>query len=161
MAIERMTPRDWSRVRTVRLRSLAGAPDAFGTTLAEDQARPPEAWQTRLASTEAATWLAVEGGVDVGMIVGAPYDAATRSAGLFGMWVDPEWRGRGTAEELVQTLVRWARAQGYARVVLDVGDHNEAATGLYRRCGFERTGETSGLPPPRESIREHQRALTL
>ena len=35
------------------------------------------------------------------------------------------------------------------------------AIALYTRNGFERNGEVSTLPPPREHISDHQRELKL
>ena len=75
--IEHMQPDDWRRVRAVRLRALADAPDAFGTTLCEDEALPPETWRERLGSSVAATFLACGQDADLGLVVGAPYDAPT------------------------------------------------------------------------------------
>jgi len=161
MNIEPMGPGDWERVRAVRLRALADAPDAFGTRLREDEARAPESWQERLSASSAATFLATLDGEDVGLAVGADYDGREGTAGLFSMWVAPEARGSGVGSLLVDAVVSWAREAAYARVVLDVADDNAAAIRLYERKGFERTGATGSLPAPREHIREHERALVL
>jgi GNAT superfamily N-acetyltransferase len=52
--ILRATPGDGERVRAIRLRALAGAPDAFAVTRAEDEARPEASWRDRLATEPAA-----------------------------------------------------------------------------------------------------------
>ncbi|MHC5010036.1 MAG: GNAT family N-acetyltransferase [Planctomycetota bacterium] len=159
--IDRMTPEDWERVRAIRLRSLADAPDAFGTTLAEDEVRPLAEWRTRLENPEAATFLATADGEDVGLVTGVAYDGRPGAAGLFGMWVAPESRGHGIGGALVDAVVTWARAAGFDRILLDVGDDNGPATGLYRSRGFERTGRTGTLSPSRAHVLEHERALLL
>jgi ribosomal protein S18 acetylase RimI-like enzyme len=156
-----MGPAQWERVRAIRLRALADAPDAFATTHADAAARPPEHWRERLADDASRTFLASVAGEDVGLVVGSVYREAPGSAGLFGMWVVPEGRGRGIARALVATVVAWARAAGYRRLLLDVADENLPAVRLYERCGFRATGVTGSLPPPREHVREHQRALDL
>lgn len=161
MQIERMGRGDWERVRTLRLRALRDAPDAFARTHAEEAAQPPAFWRDRLASPVAATFLAVTSDADVGVAVGAPFPERDGAAGLFAMWVAPEARGRGVGDELVDAVIDWARQAGYTRVVLDVGDTNVAAIRLYRRKGFERTGRTGTLPEPRAHILEHERALEL
>jgi len=159
--IERMAPEGWERVRATRLRALADAPDAFATTLAQDQARPPESWRTSLEDSGVATFLAVRDGEDVGLVVGAPWRGRDGVAGLFAMWVTPDARGSGAADALVRAVVAWARGEGFRRLVLEVADENPAAVCLYERHGFLPTGATGTLPPPRTHVREHERALEL
>lgn len=159
--IERMTPAGWERVRAIRLRALADAPDAFGTLLAEDTARRITEWRTRLERADTATFLAVVDGIDCGLATGSPWEGAAGDAGLYSMWVAPEQRGRGLGGAIVDTVVAWARAEGHARILLDVGDGNAAAIALYASRGFEPTGTTSTLPPPRDHLLEHERALVL
>ena len=159
--IQHLDPEDWERVRAIRHRALADSPDAFGTTLREDEARPAASWQQRLTDPEAATFLAVVDGHDVGMVVGAPYRTPGGSAGLFGMWVEPAHRGTGIAAALVKAHLAWAREHGYRQVLLDVADTNAAAVRFYARMGFRPNGVVGSLPPPREHIREHQRVLEL
>ena len=161
--IQRSTPDDWQRVRAIRLRALADAPDAFGTTLAEDEARPLAEWRERLTRGGSATFVAtqVEGGADVGLVTGAAYDGRAGDAGLFGMWVAAPFRGRGVASALVDAVIAWARASGYHRLLLDVGDDNLAAIRLYEAKGFVPTGARGSLPPPRDHVPEHERVLFL
>ncbi len=161
MGIERMDPEGWERVRAVRLRALHDAPDAFARTFSEEEMHPPEFWRERLASPDAATFLATIGNADVGIVAGAPFLERDGAAGLFGMWVAPAARGRGVGNRLVDAVVDWARAAGYARVVLDVGNTNVRAIRLYERKGFKPTGRTSTLPDPRSHVREHERELEL
>ena len=58
------------------------------------------------------------------------------------MWVDPHARGSGTADALVAEVVRWAVAQGCEELQLRVTEGNERAERMYRRNGFERTGQS-------------------
>lgn len=156
-----MDAEGWARVRAVRLRALTEAPDAFGTTLAEDECRSREEWRARLEDPDAATFLASSEGHDLGLATGSRYHGRTGAAGLFGMWVDPAHRGRGIGDALVDAVVAWARASGYERVLLDVANENPSAIRLYARKGFHPTGLTGSLPPPREHVLEHERALEL
>lgn len=157
--VERARPDAWERVRAVRLCALADAPDAFGSTLEGDRALAPEVWRERL--TAGAAFVATSGGEDVGLAFGAEYRGREGTAGLFGMWVAPGARGSGAGDRLVAAVVSWAGEEGFARVVLHVGDENAAAIRLYERNGFRPTGARGTLPPPRTHIREHERALDL
>ena len=161
MIIRPMAETDWWRVRAIRLRALADTPDAFGTTLAEDQARPDTEWRARLAASDRVTFVAELESKDVGLVVCAPFDGLDRTAGLFAMWTAPEARQMGVGSALVQAVIQWARTQGHERVALDVADNNTAAIALYQKHGFRPTGEVSTLPPPRTHVAEHRRQLSL
>lgn len=159
MKIQRLTVEEGARFRTIRLRALRDAPNAFATTTEESAGRPLEIWSKQLSGP--ATFVAVVGDSDVGLVRGAPDQRAKDTAWLISMWVAPEARGKGVGEALIDTLAEWARPKGFVRLLLDVGDDNAPAIALYTRKGFEPSGEVSTLPPPRENIREHQRVLRL
>lgn len=159
MQIDRLGAHEGERLRAVRLAALGDAPDAFGGTLAEAAARPPEQWRQQIV--ELTTFVAVLDGRDVGMVRAAPHPSEPDTGELLSLWVAPVARGRGVGEALIDAVVAWARAGRLGRVVLEVGDHNAAAIALYARKGFTPTGLTGSLPPPRTHVREHQRALEL
>ena len=159
MEIRRLEAHEGLRLRAIRLRSLADAPDAFGSTHDEVKARPLDSWAAQLR--EIPTFAAVADGEDVGIVRGARDDSRADAAWLISMWVDPEVRGQGVGEALIDAVVGWARASGARRLLLDVGDHNRPAIALYARMGFEPNGTTGSLPAPRSHIREHQRELML
>jgi ribosomal protein S18 acetylase RimI-like enzyme len=159
MQISRLTRADVTRLRPLRLRALRDSPSAFSTTYEAALAWPDEAWARQLA--ELVTFVAVEAERDVGMVRCAPHEDLPAAAALLSMWVAPEARGRGAGSALVDAVVGWAREGGFHRVVLDVVDDNAAAISLYARHGFEPTGVTAALPPPRAHVREHQRARAL
>jgi ribosomal-protein-alanine N-acetyltransferase len=54
--------------------------------------------------------------------------------------VRSEFRVQGIATRLLQTVLAQARGQGVSLAVLEVRAGNEAAQGLYERCGFAVTG---------------------
>ena len=159
MKIERLAVDEGLRLRTIRLRALADAPDAFGSTYAEVAARPLESWPKPLQ--EIAAFVAVKDGEDVGLVRCASDDQHPDTAWLMSMWVAPEARGQGVGEALIEAVIEYARSNGAIRLLLDVGDDNEPAIALYARKGFKPTGETGSLPAPRHHIREHQRELRL
>jgi GNAT superfamily N-acetyltransferase len=159
LEIQRLTPEEGERLRAMRLRSLRDAPDAFSSTYDDNAARPPETWSAQLGDLP--TFIAVIDGVDVGIARGDRDHICGTWAWLVSMWVDPGARGRGVGEALIDVVVEWARDQGMTQLLLDVADDNGPAIALYARKGFEPTGQTGTLPPPREHIHEHQRSLRL
>ena len=64
------------------------------------------------------------------------------------MYVRPEFRGLKLGEKLTQSLIEWARAQGYRKMVLDTYYKLEAAQALYAKAGFSLCAPTFELPAP-------------
>lgn len=54
------------------------------------------------------------------------------------MYVAPEMRGRGIGRRLLVELEDAARRFGYAGIVLETGDRQPEALGLYASAGYER-----------------------
>jgi hypothetical protein len=63
LEIQRLKSFEGERWRSIRLAALRDAPDAFGTTLAEATAFPPEIWSRQVVKFS--TFIAVLDGVDV------------------------------------------------------------------------------------------------
>ncbi|MFB9233999.1 GNAT family N-acetyltransferase [Plantactinospora siamensis] len=141
-----LTEDDWPIWRELRLAALADAPYAFSSPLADWQGAPAERWRSRLALPGAYNMVAVLDGVPVGMATGVPGDRAD-VVELISMWVSPAARGRGVGDRLMVELLRWAAERDAREVRLAVMPDNPAAIGLYRRHGFEPTGEL-GDPLP-------------
>ena len=80
-----------------------------------------------------------------GRVVGA-CDISPRQAvgfthvGVLGMFVLPEWRGRGIGSRLLAACLTAARRAGLERIELEVYADNEAAIRLYEAHGFVREG---------------------
>lgn len=159
--LHRASAADHALVREVRLRALREDPDAFGSTLAREKDRTPEAWAAFAGRAHAATFLALLDGRPVGIVAGSPYRPPSTKIGLFGMWVAPEVRERGVGGRLADAVIAWARDAGHARLYLDVGDANEGAIRLYASRGFVPTGLTGSVDLERAHITEHERALDL
>lgn len=52
------------------------------------------------------------------------------------MWVDPERRGLGCGKTILAELQRWAQDRAVERLVLETGNLQVDAIGLYRSFGF-------------------------
>ena len=152
MEIRRLVEDDWDRLRHVRLRALADAPYAFGSTLDRERDRTEEEWREwadRGRHGRGASFAAV--GHDsrfVGLVAGFEDDEEGEpgSVHLVAMWVDPAHRRGGLGAALVAAVVDWARDRGAPEVHLWVTDGNRAARALYLREGFVPTGIRQPLP---------------
>jgi GNAT superfamily N-acetyltransferase len=171
--IRRLTAREWPAYRALRLRSLADAPHAFGSSLQAEEAWAHELWMARLTAASAsgrdcplvaeATESIESTDADDAMLglVWAKCDAADAGiVNLFQMWVAPEARGRGAASALVDEAITWARSIGARLVQLGVVVDNQAAIQLYLRKGFCNVGEPEPIRPG-SALLEQTMHLTL
>jgi GNAT superfamily N-acetyltransferase len=99
------------RLRRIRLRALADAPDAFGSTYADVAVRPLETWAKQLH--EIATFVAVKDGEDVGLVRCASDEQDHDTAWLISMWVAPESRGQGVGSALIDAVIEFTRTSGF------------------------------------------------
>jgi ribosomal protein S18 acetylase RimI-like enzyme len=159
MRFEQLTQHEGPRLRSIRLRALQDAPDAFGTTLEQACANSDEVWAKQVV--ELPTFVAVENGRDVAMVRCARDQHSAETGWLLSMWVAPEFRRARVGAMLVDLVVARARANGISRLVLDVADLNAPAIALYDAKGFMPNGKSGSMPAPRQYIREHQRELRL
>lgn len=153
----------WEQVRALRLAALEDAPDAFGSTLAEEQDQPEEWWRARLGRDDVWSFVATLDGAPAGLaIVGRRAGAAPPGIlGLFAVWVAPAARGCGVGDALMVAAVSHARSVGAVRLMLDVGIRNGRAAALYERHGFVPTGRTFACDPPRDHLVERELARDL
>ena len=138
---------EWGRVRDLRLRSLSDAPDAFGSTLEREREHGEAEWIEWVEGWEDATnvlYVAEDGDTWIGMAVGSRAGDEA-DANLYGMWVDPSWRGRGIGARLVDQVLGWAGSWGARSVILAVTETNEGAAAFYEHLGFADTGERHRL----------------
>ena len=63
-----------------------------------------------------------------------------RTTQIQGVWVDPEFRGRGLAAAAMAAVTRDALRRVAPTVSLYVNDYNEPARRVYARCGFVSAG---------------------
>jgi ribosomal protein S18 acetylase RimI-like enzyme len=139
--IRRVGVADLEQVRAIRIRALLDAPAAFGSTYEREASLTPEAWATRLARTSNAHFVASDG-APVGMVAIVRDVNDDDLAWLVGMWVDPDARGTGIADELIATALDWAETEQFTGVRLHVTEGNGPAERLYVRHGFYPTGES-------------------
>lgn len=135
MTIRPTSAADWRALKAIRLAALREDPTAFGVTHAAAAAYSDEQWQTRAAGTDRAEYvLAFDGAQAVGIVAGVV--SAKEQYNLIAMWVQPDYRGRGVAGQLIDAIKARAQAKGHRRIVLDVAPENTSAANLYLRQGF-------------------------
>ena len=84
-------------------------------------------------------WLALRNETLIGTIALREVDINT--AELKRMFVSPELHGTGVGQNLLDTLLAFARARGYKKIVLDTDKLMTRAHRFYEKNGFHRTRE--------------------
>lgn len=149
VVIRRIRADDGAAYRAIRLRGLAGAPLAFGTTLEEAEARPLPWWDERVAACaegDAFALFVAETSDGLCGLIGGMQSSTPAHVDVISMWVDLEERRLGIAWRLLDAVATWAAEQRAAVLDLWVTDGNTAAIALYERYGFTFTGEATPHP---------------
>jgi ribosomal protein S18 acetylase RimI-like enzyme len=143
--IRRIAASEAQALREIRLRALADAPLAFGSTHGRESAYAPETWAAWARDAaggagEAIFFAIGENGAPVGLASGVIAPAERGLAHLYAMWVAPEGRGAGAGAGLVEAVAGWAAQNGATRLRTSVTLGNDPAARLYERTGFRDTG---------------------
>ena len=126
-------------LREVRLQALSNEPDAFGSTHEREVARTSADWQGWMAPGVA--FILEEAAIARGMVAGVRDESEPAVVHLMAMWVHPNIRGSGGADELVAAVIAWTRSVGAKLVRLKVIQGNDRARGFYEHMGFRATGQ--------------------
>ena len=101
--------------------------------------------KTAMANGSFRAWLASDGNrvVAGGAVIispwpAHPYDLECRRATILNVFTDPEYRRRGIARKLLQTIIAWCQREGFARVTLHASPEGRH---LYESLGFEPSNE--------------------
>ena len=149
--------------RQLRFDALSDSPDAFRSTLEEEQDQSDEWWidvvDTTVEHLRGGLWIAQIDSVSVGMLF-ARIDTDHTVVEVGAMWVRPSVRGEGVGSELLGAALDWARSRGVLHAELWVTESNIAAVSLYERYGFEPTTDRQPLRPGSAlTVRKMQAAI--
>lgn len=136
------------RLRQLRLASLAGDPQAFGSTYAREAAQPMAWWERWAEQSERGTSqrtfvLEADDGRWLGLALVRLDEQSSGSAVLNAMWVAPAARGRRLAALLCEACAGWAAERRCLELTLTVVVDNGAARRAYELAGFAVCGETT------------------
>ncbi|AYZ63269.1 GNAT family N-acetyltransferase [Burkholderia multivorans] len=135
---------DAALFQSLRLRAVETSPTSFLPTRDEEAGVSVAEFATRITPTPArAVFGAFEGDTLVG-ITGVRRDARAKvahKATIWGVFVDPAYRGRGIAQSLLEgATAHAAQAWQCRQLLLCVNEINGAAERLYASQGFVRFG---------------------
>jgi RimJ/RimL family protein N-acetyltransferase len=142
--IRAATLADAEGYRELRLAALKNHPTSFGQNYEEILARPREYWVEKLSQSqgEVALYFAEHDSQLIGMtgIVRPNSQKVKHNATIWGVYVDPAWRGLHLAEALIHACFAWAKIQKIVIIKLAVATTNQSALHCYERIGFATYG---------------------
>lgn len=148
--IRELTAADAEIYWPLRLRALREEPEAFGASYEESVNRPLADTTARLREIAASAYAFMLGAFAGDTLVGTVrLDAETSQkerhrAGIYGVYVAPEARGRGVGRALLAEAIARARTMpDLLQLHLGVNSRNKPAKALYTALGFE----TYGIEP--------------
>lgn len=141
MIVRRLGAGDADAFQGLRLRGLRESPEAFGSSYEEEAGRPLDAVAERLAGAAGSVVFGAFGQdgdlLGIGGLHRQTQRKAHHRAGIWGMYVVPEARGRGVGRAVLRALVDHARTlDGVHRLELGVETTNTPARALYLAAGF-------------------------
>jgi ribosomal protein S18 acetylase RimI-like enzyme len=138
---------EWRDVRDLRLRALADAPHAFGSTLEREREYGEREWLGWISGWDESTnrlAVGIQEEAWVGMAVGSR-TGEDELGHVYGMWVDPRARRAGLGRRLLVDVTTWLRSLGASEIELGVTATNRGALAFYERMGFVDTKERRPL----------------
>jgi RimJ/RimL family protein N-acetyltransferase len=143
MNIRLLDESDATVYQVVRLRGLKNNPDAFGSTYDLEAVRPLEQFAARIQHTVNKFTLGCfdESQSLIGTVnfVREDRPKTAHKGNIYGMYVEPGFRGQGIGKSLMVALIENAtkECEGLEQIHLAVVCNNERAKRLYMSLGFE------------------------
>jgi RimJ/RimL family protein N-acetyltransferase len=132
---------DAQAFRALRLEALHNHPEAFSADYSVNFSQPATFWTDRLRSlgNEGMIFFAVHTEKLIAMtgILRGNSPKSRHSANIWGVYVQPEWRGLRIADAMINQCIEWAREHEIKIIKLGVVTTNTAAIRCYERCGFQ------------------------
>ena len=136
--VELLTPDQWERVRTIRLRALEDSGHAFGGSFEAESAEDEATWRLKFEKND--FLIASVDGVDAAMLyIEVLQGDFGATCWIGGCWSDPNFRGKGLMRAMFTYIDEqdkdW-KVQG-----LGVWTDNFSAIAAYENLGFVKMGE--------------------
>lgn len=135
---------DAQAFRDLRLEALRNHPLAYSSDYAAYADRPLQFWIDRIKNLgeDDMIFLALCEQALIGMcgIYREKSPKTRHYATVYAVYVRPDWRSLGIADELINRCLAWGKSRGVKLAKLGVATANTAAIRCYTRCGFRPYG---------------------
>lgn len=139
MDIKLLTKNEWLSWKNIRLEALKNTPEAFGSSFEEESNLLDKDFQQTFIKNN------VFGAFKNDELIGCAafsclHTLKTKHRGiLWGMYIKPEYRGEGVADNLLNTVILFAKSKVIQLHLTCVANNNHAVK-FYQRNGFEICG---------------------
>lgn len=148
MDVRPLTPEDAAAFQALRLKALQDSPPSFSSSHDEEASLPLAEIAAGMTLGPAGGCFGVFDGEELVGIAGLHRERERKlahKATLWGVYLDPRYRGKGWARQLLHAALGHARTMpGLRQVNLSVGTWNHPARKLYESLGFEAFGVETG-----------------
>src|SRR5688572_30564216 len=137
---------DAAALRTLRLEALQNRPIAFASDYEEESQYPLSRTEEQLKDqTQNAMFVAMVDSTLIGMMGIGQYRHRNvqHNAIIWGVYVQPAWRGKNISGQMIDACINWARERSIKFVKLGVNATNASALNSYIRSGFRVYGVES------------------
>ena len=159
MNIRQLTIQDFPIWKNIRLLSLIESPSSFGVSYEEEINESISDWESRLNKTQ------IFGAFMDDVLVGTAgffvleMIKIKHRGRLVSMYILPQYRGKGIANELVKAIINHAESR-VLQINLNCNTNNLIAINLYEKHGFKICGtEPRSLKIGDEFFDEHMMTL--
>jgi GNAT superfamily N-acetyltransferase len=115
----------------------------------------PQKLQAILQNRASGWWTATLGGKAVGCVVLRELPSIPQAAECKRLYVQPEARGHGIADKLMDALEDFARSEGVESIYLDSYGDLKTAIALYSKRGYEECERYNDNPQATIFLRKH------
>jgi ribosomal protein S18 acetylase RimI-like enzyme len=135
MKIKLLNQMDWQAWRQLRLEALKNVPEAFASSFEEESNWPDQEFQICLDRSN--IFGAFNSSELIASVAFYSLDLIkTKHRGVvWGMYVKPEYRGRGIASQLMESVITYAKSR-VMQLHLSCVTTNQTAIAFYQKHGF-------------------------
>jgi RimJ/RimL family protein N-acetyltransferase len=127
--------------RELRLEALQNSPIAFSADYQKNFSHPAKYWEDLLSPhpEESTIFIGEYAGKLIAMtgVMRGNSPKTRHSAWIWGVYVNPNWRGMHIADEIIHSCIDWSKVRNVVLVKLGVAAVNQPAIRCYERCGFK------------------------
>jgi ribosomal protein S18 acetylase RimI-like enzyme len=143
-----LSPDEWREFRDLRLRALKEEPLAFGVSFDEEKRKSESFWRDRLENSgkknrkEQFVFVGASGKLAaMGIIKYALHQKFLHIVRFSGIYVLPQYRGKGIASKLLENMMGQVfKNKAIRKIKLAVNVTQKSAISLYKKFGFRRSG---------------------